>query len=237
MNTELCTFDFESHAMRSVMIEGEPWFVGKDVCRCLDIEKHHQALERLDKDERGTYSVGTPSGNQNMTCVSEPGLYRLIFTSRKEEAERFKRWLAHDVLPTIRRTGRYEAAPEKTNRGGDYDLDDMLKALAAVRQTRLLHGKRAAKALWKRLDELPPVEMLLRGNDSPVARFLGEACETDPQARIKSDVFYRHYTQWCASTGQKPDSLTRFGRQLSRLGVNKQASNGKIYRLGWRLKG
>lgn len=111
----ITNFAFGEHLVRVIEREGEPWFVGKDVCGVLGISKHHQALENLDIDERGTCNVGTPSGNQDMIIVSEPGVYRLIFRSRKPEAERFKRWLAHEVLPEIRRTGRYGPKEE----GGD----------------------------------------------------------------------------------------------------------------------
>src|SRR5690606_23128157 len=68
------------------------------------------AYGRLDSDEKDTRIVGTPGGNQSMVVVNEPGLYNLIFTSRKPEAKRFKRWVTHEVLPAIRRTGHYGAA-------------------------------------------------------------------------------------------------------------------------------
>lgn len=102
-------FAFEEHLVRVVDLEGAPWFVGKDVCGVLGIRDHHQALESLDDDERGGCIVPTPSGDQNAIIISEPGVYRLVFRSRKPEAERFKRWLAHEVLPQIRKTGRYGA--------------------------------------------------------------------------------------------------------------------------------
>ena len=72
-------FAFEDHLVRATTRDNEPWFVGKDVCEVLGISKHHQALDRLDDDERGTCSVGTPSGEQIMIVVSEPGVYRLDF--------------------------------------------------------------------------------------------------------------------------------------------------------------
>lgn len=119
------TYDFEGQALRDVLIDGEPWFVGKDVCAILGIVNHNDALGSMPDDERKGVGITDPLGRnpQDMICVNEPGLYRLIFKSRKPEAERFKRWVLHEVLPEIRRTGGYgEAAPSQpfTVPVGDY---------------------------------------------------------------------------------------------------------------------
>lgn len=92
--------------------EGEPLFVAKDVCEALGIKDVSMATASLDADERGTSIVGTPGGPQQVTVVTEPGLYRLIMKSRKEEAVTFRRWVTHEVLPTIRKTGAYQAHPD-----------------------------------------------------------------------------------------------------------------------------
>lgn len=154
-------FVFEDQLVRTVSRGGEPWFAGKDVCGVLDIRDHHQALGRLDDDERGGYSVPTPSGTQEMIIISEPGVFRLIFTSRKPEAERFKRWLAHDVLPQLRKTGRY--APDWQAPAMPPSLDDAPAAaftakLSLVREARLIWGTRRAQALWQAIGlPLPPL--------------------------------------------------------------------------------
>jgi prophage antirepressor-like protein len=157
---------FEDNLVRSIMRDDEPWFVGRDVCHVLGIVKHHQALERLDDDERGTCIVGTPGGEQTMTIVSEPGIFRLIFTSRKPEAERFKRWLAHEVLPKLRRDGHYGAAASDrepyTDRGEPFSITaesvTVLKTrIDLVSECRRLHGHEKARALWAALGlPLPP---------------------------------------------------------------------------------
>ena len=95
--------------VRVVMRDGEPWFVAKDVCDCLELGNVSQTCSRLDDDERGIISNDTPSGKQEMLIVSEPGLYSLIGSSKKPEAKAFKRWVNHEVLPSIRKTGKYEA--------------------------------------------------------------------------------------------------------------------------------
>lgn len=136
---------FEENLVRFIERDGEPWFVGKDICACLGISKHHQALDALDHDERGTFTVGTPSGDQAMIAVSEPGVYRLVFRSRKPEAERFKRWLAHEVIPAIRRTGRYGAASVPPALDADAPLAARVET---VRLAARLFGRARARELW-----------------------------------------------------------------------------------------
>jgi anti-repressor protein len=95
--------------VRTILIDGEPWFVAMDVCRVLDIGRTHDAVRGLDPDERGTDTIRTPGGDQQVSIVSEAGLYALIMRSRKKEARAFRRWITHEVLPSIRRTGAYSA--------------------------------------------------------------------------------------------------------------------------------
>jgi prophage antirepressor-like protein len=101
-------FTFDGMQLRVITdAQGVPWFVAADVCAALEIGNSRMALERLDDDERSTTAISTPGGTQSMTTVNEPGLYSLILGSRKPEAKRFKRWVTHEVLPAIRRTGSY----------------------------------------------------------------------------------------------------------------------------------
>jgi Prophage antirepressor len=110
MPTELIPFDFEGRPVRVVTdAQGEPWFVAADVCAALHLPETHKAVARLDDDEKARNSIPTPGGEQQMTVVNEPGLYSLVLGSRKVEAKRFKRWVTHEVLPAIRKTGRYTA--------------------------------------------------------------------------------------------------------------------------------
>lgn len=85
--------------------QGEPWWVAKDVCDALDIKDPSKALNRLDDDEKGGAFIPTPGGEQEASIVNEPGLIRLIMRSNKREAKIFQRWVFHDVLPQIRKTG------------------------------------------------------------------------------------------------------------------------------------
>jgi hypothetical protein len=100
-------FRFDESPVRAVMYDGEPWFIAKDVCDILDIADPSMALSRLDEDEKDTTSVGTTSGPREMLTVNESGVYSLVFTSRKPEAKRFRKWVTSEVLPEIRKTGGY----------------------------------------------------------------------------------------------------------------------------------
>lgn len=93
--------------VRTVTLNGAPWFVAADVCRALDIANSRDAVKRLDDDERGVVSTDTLGGVQEMTVVNESGLYSIVLGSRKPEAKQFKRWITHEVIPTIRKTGGY----------------------------------------------------------------------------------------------------------------------------------
>ncbi len=104
-------FNFENYSVRVIRgDDGEPWFVAADVCAALDLPETHKAVARLDDDERGRNSIPTPGGNQDMTVINESGLFNLVLGSRKPEAKRFKRWVTHEVLPSIRKTGAYSVS-------------------------------------------------------------------------------------------------------------------------------
>lgn len=99
----------DATSLRQVGTTDEPWFVAADIADPLGYRMASDLTRRLDADEKGTRSVRTPSGIQQMTVISEAGLYAAILGSRVEGAKRFKRWVTHELLPTIRRTGKYEA--------------------------------------------------------------------------------------------------------------------------------
>jgi anti-repressor protein len=103
----LIPFNYNSNQIRIIVKDGEPWFVAKDVCDILEISNGRDAVSRLDEDEKDVAITDTPGGKQNMTIISESGVYALVFTSRKEEAENFKRWVRKEVIPSIRKHGAY----------------------------------------------------------------------------------------------------------------------------------
>lgn len=104
---KLETFDFQTHAVRVVTRDGEPWFFAADVCRVLDIANSRDAVGGLDEDEKGVVIADTLGGQQKTQIISESGFYTMVLRSRKPEAKPFRKWVTSEVLPAIRKTGRY----------------------------------------------------------------------------------------------------------------------------------
>ena len=104
---DLQVFNYGEIPVRTVLLGGEPWWVLADVCRLLEIKNSRDTVNRLDADEKGVGQIDTPGGNQRMTIINEPGLYSVILRSDKPEAKAFKRWITHEVIPAIRKTGAY----------------------------------------------------------------------------------------------------------------------------------
>ena len=127
--------------------DNELWFVAKDVCECLGLGDTSKAVGRLDTDEKGTNSIPTPGGHQNLLTVNEYGLYSLVLSSRKPEAKEFKRWITHDVIPAIRKTGSYSMAIPKTlpealrAYANEVELHNATKAIVAQQEQQIAEFK------------------------------------------------------------------------------------------------
>lgn len=106
------TFNSTDFALRVILRDDEPWFFAAEVCAALEIGNSRMALDRLDDEEKGVSSTDTLGGKQSVSIINESGLYSLILGSRKPEAKKFKKWVTAEVLPGIRRTGQFGAAPE-----------------------------------------------------------------------------------------------------------------------------
>lgn len=107
MNTELQVFDYRGSAVRTIEKDGEIWFVAKDLCDILELSDVSMTVRSLDEDEKLIQALFVSGQVREVMTVSEPGLYSLIFKSRKPEAKEFSRWVTHEVLPQIRKTGSY----------------------------------------------------------------------------------------------------------------------------------
>lgn len=148
MSNEIQRFEFKDASLRALTDEaGEPWFVAKDVCDILEISNPSDALKRLDDDERSRFNLGR-QGETNI--VNEAGLYVLVLGSRKPEAHEFKRWVTHEVLPQIRKTGGYIPTSES-----DSDEDIMAKAVLVAQKTIKQKNQQIAEQ-QKRIVELEP---------------------------------------------------------------------------------
>lgn len=131
----------EFGAVRAVMLEGEPWFVAADVCRALGIGNSSDAVKRLDDDEHALVSIeGLSRGNDKANIINEPGLYGLVLASRKPEAKAFKRWITHEVIPEIRKTGGYIAGQEMM------DDDQLLANALMVAQRKIAERNKQLEA-------------------------------------------------------------------------------------------
>lgn len=146
--TEIAPFTFPvtDQLIRTVVIDDDPWFVATDVGAVLELGNPRSSLALLDEDEKGVHTVDATSGQRELAIVSEPGLYSLILRSRKPQARDFKRWITHDVLPAIRKTGTYSVTPREPSRLELIDLarDSELARLAEAERARLAEVRVAA---------------------------------------------------------------------------------------------
>jgi prophage antirepressor-like protein len=164
MTTQIQKFVFPltNQETRIVDLDGNPWFIGNDVCACVSIANPRNAFARLDDDEKGVCLVDTLGGPQEVVVISEAGLYNLILRSDKPEAKAFRRWVTHEVLPQIRKTGVY---------------GDPMKALAdpdALRGLLLTYTEKVITLEAKVAEQAPKVQAMLRLEGAD-----GSLCVTD----------------------------------------------------------
>ena len=147
--SQLSTFNFESNSIRTLAIDNEPWFVAKDVCDAIGLTNSRMSLIALDEDEKGVSLIYTPSGQQEMNIVSESGMYTLILRCRDavkkgSTPHRFRKWVTSEVLPTIRKTGKYESKTSVNDRTGLRNAVNMLvskKGLIYSEAYHLVHHR------------------------------------------------------------------------------------------------
>lgn len=179
--SNLSVFVFESQQVRFVGTVEKPEWVAADVCAILDIDTSVAVNGRkrtssdaseyfdggLDADEKGTAIVSTPGGEQEMLTVTEAGLYRLIFKSRKPVAKRFQRWVFHEVLPSLRRTGKYEMPKPDQQQNTKPTLDELVnfgqKVLAGTRLSSELQTITVVRGVQALYPEIAPMAQELVG--------------------------------------------------------------------------
>jgi len=208
---DLTVFDFEDAAVRIVTRDGEPWFVAADVCRILDIANSRDAVAKLDEDEVDDVGIADAIGReQRMNIISESGLYALVFTSRKPEAKRFRKWVTGVVLPAIRRHGVYVHAAPEPQAMPDMARQDVSNWLSLVREARLLKGPGAAARIWAQ-SPLPSLDdgaqpAVSASEIAPVEAFLAACVRVtgDPGDRISSRDLERTWRRWAETSGAVP---------------------------------
>lgn len=199
-------------AVRVVEHEGEQWFVAKDVCECLELTDVSKTISLLDDDEKGTNSIRTPGGKQDMLIVSEPGLYSLVLRSRKPEAKAFKRWIVHEVIPSIRRTGVYGALALPNFR----NPAEAARAWADKEEQRLLEEQKRL-ALEQKMEEVRPKVVFAESIEvAKTSILVGEMAKLIKQA-TGYDIGQNRFFEWLRNRGylHKDGSQTNMPTQRS----------------------
>lgn len=146
---ELKIWSYNNVDIRSVEIDGEPWWVLKDVCVVLGLSTPCRVAERIEKDEvNQTHLIDAMGRTQEAYVINEPGLYSVILRSDKPEAKQFKHWVTHEVLPSIRSTGSYQSKPMTATEilaAQSQILVDMERNMQQIESTAMAAANRAAE--------------------------------------------------------------------------------------------
>lgn len=207
----LRVFSFKEQDVRVVEVDGEPWWVAKDVCDVLDIQNVTQAIERLDEDERSMFFIGR-QGEANI--ISESGLYTLILRSNKAEARPFRRWVTHEVLPSLRRNGFYAAGQESRR---DKSAVNALLAVIDKQNERVMKLEERLRKLQIRLEEA----LLEKPTPLPLLCEVNPAPENSPKARQRMRVL--HVAE------QKPENVP-MGEWMQQIAEAEEVSVPTLYR-------
>lgn len=175
--------------IRTVDYNNEPWFIAKDVCEILELSNATVALQRLEFDELTKLNIGSRQGETNI--INEFGLYSLILGSRKKEAKAFKRWITHDVIPAIRKTGKYALNTEP------YDPDKLTYNQLSEIATILKGCPKYKLPLICQLFQIPLIESSVSFQNQTIDDFMTEFLQQYKQNLIMKQVLYGHYLRYC----------------------------------------
>lgn len=246
-------FFFNAHEVRAIDLEGQPWFVAKDVCDVLELENVTRAVETLDDDELTLLKVRAGGQQREMNCVSESGLYALVFKSRKPEARAFRKWVTAEVLPALRRRGSYET-PQARSRISRSDVFHHRGPLSAtgldIRYTLDLTriALRPTPATLEMVERLTGVDLsditerirdearLNNPNETLFEAFIAEGTTTEPGVWVNATALYRAFLDWFHSRprqdgrGSLPaPTHASMGRWLKRRFRSKRSVDGIFY--------
>lgn len=217
MENQMKIFNNEEFGeIRTIIKDGVVWFVAVDVCKALELSNVTVALERLKENERAKFNLGRSpvhGGGGETNCVNEPGLYRLIFASRKPEAEKFQEWVYHEVLPSIRKHGLYatDVTVEKMIANPDFAIQ-LLQALKSERAEKQelrnivdmqaveiaeLTPKASYYDVILQSNEALPVSVIAKDYGYSARKFNSLLCEMRIQYKLKSGVWlvYQNYAK------------------------------------------
>lgn len=187
MKNQLKVFEnAEFGSVRTVEVNGVPYFVGRDVATILGYKNIRDAISNhVDEEDKGVAKCDTLGGTQEMVVINESGLYALIFGSKLPKAKKFKRWVTNEVLPSIRKTGGY----------GTYN--------ELVERINQLESRLNAVTLDKPKNKLTNVD-----------KFILECCIIDPDSRIRTTLLYDYYLNYCKKKQSIPFSKVAFNKKL-----------------------
>lgn len=193
--------------VRTVTIDNEPWFVASDICKALELSNATVSVQRLDEDEKSKFNLGLSGGDTN--CVNEYGLYSLVLASRKPEAKKFKRWITHEIIPSIRKHGGYIAGQETMSD------DELLAKALVVAQNKIAEKQNRIEELTKEVNV----------KDQVIGELRPKADYTD---KILKNPGLVTITQIAKDYGM---SAIEMNRKLHELGIQfKQSDQWLLYR-------
>lgn len=203
--------------IRTIQQNGEPWFVGKDVADILGYQNGSRDVNRhVDEDDRQNYQNGTFESNRGLTIINESGLYSLILSSKMPKAKEFKRWVTREVIPAIRKTGKYEAmaqaVPINDEPATDFtqlEFDQRIRIAAIIASCRRERLPLVAKVLSLDLEGMMPL-MPAHITEAEQAAYQYISSVYDSLERdTPIQYFYSSYTKWCMEQNLLP--LTKHG--------------------------
>lgn len=210
--SELQTFvnDELGKYIRSIVIDDQPWFVGKDVAVALGYANHRDALSKHvdEEDKRDGVAIRDSIGrDQNPTMINESGVYSLVFGSKLESARKFKRWVTSEVLPTIRKRGVY----------GDFDKEYRLKCAAILAKTPVKSAKTVAEMLGFEFKETEYYKQR-EAKKAPETNIPDDIANYFDSIQIPHHTptrkLYEDYVEWCNNNGEFPITKIEFSRKL-----------------------
>lgn len=217
---DVIPFDFDGSAVRVILQADEPWFVAKDVCDVLGLSNPSVAVSGLDEDERAKHSLGR-QGEAN--TVSESGLYALVFSSRKEKAKQFRKWVTGEVLPAIRKKGGYCTLLPAPVQNGALSLKPSFRVQALSLAVQVVRMQSGTEADVNRLYEDYCSKLAATREDEAKARGASGfnlwadtylTATTDNKERTRASVLYDRYRHWAHQQNQPALSMKGWGTRM-----------------------